>query len=122
MTTQEVAQRLVELVRQGQFDQAQNELYAPHAVSIEPDHMTAQTGMPNKSEGIEAIKGKGQHWNDSVEQFYGSTVSEPSVAGNYFTIAMSFDMQYKGQERRDDAEIAVYKVEDGKVVSEQFFY
>ena len=37
INTRDVADKLVELCRQGQYKQAQDELYADHAVSIEPE-------------------------------------------------------------------------------------
>lgn len=36
MTTEQVAKRYYELIQQHQYEQIQNELYAPNAVSIEP--------------------------------------------------------------------------------------
>jgi len=39
MTTEQIAARLAELCRQGQFEDAQKELYAENAVSIEPEGM-----------------------------------------------------------------------------------
>ena len=36
MTTQQIAHRLAELCNQGQFEQAQKELFADDAVSIKP--------------------------------------------------------------------------------------
>ena len=38
MTTQEVANRLVELCRQGQIEAAQTELYANDCSSLEPEN------------------------------------------------------------------------------------
>ena len=37
MNTQEIAKKLVEMCRQGKYLEAQNELYAENAVSIEPE-------------------------------------------------------------------------------------
>jgi len=36
MTTKEIASRLVDLVRKGEFEKAQQELYAQDTVSMEP--------------------------------------------------------------------------------------
>jgi len=36
-------------------------------------------------------------------------------------VTMSFDFTPKGQQRRTVEELAVYKVEYGKIVSQQFF-
>jgi len=114
MSTQEVANRLVELCRQGKFSEAQEALYAENAVSLEP-------GFP-KAEGREALREKGRQFEGMVEEMYGAEVSDPLVANDFFSVVMTIDVKYKGEERRDDSEICVYQVKDGKVVLEQFFY
>lgn len=118
MTTQEVANRLVELVAQGKYEEAQNELYHTDAISIEPDGPHAS----KKGEGLAAIIEKGKGWAEMVEEFHGNTVDGPMVSGNWFTIVLNMDITYKGMPRMHDTEICVYCVENGKIVSEQFFY
>ena len=118
MTTKEVADRLVELCRQGKIEDTQNELFAEDAVSIEPD----DTMGPRETKGLEGIKKKGEMFNSMLENFYGATISEPVVAGNCFSIGWDMDAQMKGQERMMMSEICVYKVKDGKIISEQFFF
>ena len=51
-----------------------------------------------------------------VEQFYGSTITEPIVTGDYFSIGWDTDIQMKGEERKIMGEICLYKVKDGKIV------
>ncbi len=117
MNTQEVANRLVELCRQGNYEQAQNELYCENACSIEPK------GAPNERvEGIEAIRQKGKQWEASVEQVHSAEVSEPIVAGNHFSLSMRNEITFKGMGRMKIEEICNYKVKDGKIIEEQFFY
>jgi len=117
MSTQEVASRLVEMCRQGQNMEALSELYAEHCVSRE------MPGMPNVlTEGLTAIKAKSENWYATVEEFHGGEVSDPVVAGNYFTCKMSFDITVKGQGRSQNEELCIYEVTDGKITSEQFFY
>ncbi|MFK7899184.1 MAG: SnoaL-like domain-containing protein [Cyclobacteriaceae bacterium] len=118
MTTQEVANKLVTYCREGKWEEAQKELYSQDIVSIE---MEGQ-GFPAKSEGMDAIKAKGEKWEGMVEEFHGMEVSEPVVAGDHFSCSMVMDLKMKGRERAKDEEIALYKVKDGKIVSEQFFY
>jgi len=119
MTTKEVADKLVDYCRTGRWDLAQEELYAADAVSIE---MEGAPGFPPRVEGMEAIKAKGEQWNAMVEEFHGVEIEGPIVAGDHFTVSMSMDITMKGQPRKKDPEIALYKVKDGKIVSEQFFY
>jgi hypothetical protein len=53
---------------------------------------------------------------------HGGWVSEILVAGNYLTCAMGMEVTMKGVGRINMDEVCVYKVKDGKIISEQFFY
>ena len=57
-----------------------------------------------------------------VAQFYNSTITDPVVAGDYFSVEWDTDIQMKDQQWQTISEICLYKVKDGKIVSEQFFY
>lgn len=118
MTTAEVANQLVEICRSGEWEKAYASLYADHAVSIEP----AGGPWPERCEGMDAIKAKGDQWGSMVEDFHGVEIEGPLVAGDYFTCTMKMDITMKGMGRSQNEEICLYKVEDGKIVSEQFFY
>lgn len=120
MNTTQVAARLVELCRQGHYEQAQNELYADDAVSIE------MAGLPSEAlgdaRGLDAIREKGRRWADNIVEIHGGSVSDPVVAGEWFSVAMGIDATYKDRGRMPMEEICVYRVRDGKIVHEQFFY
>lgn len=119
MTTQQVADRLVELCRQGKNVQAISELYSKDIVSIE---MFGDATMPKEMSGIDAINGKTKWWFDNHETHSGEA-SAPMVAGNHFAVKFKYDVTFKPQNRRMQfEEIAVYEVKEGKVVREQFFY
>lgn len=117
MTTQEVANRLVELCRQGAYDQALSELYSSEAESLEP----AGSPMPYVK-GMAGLIEKGKAFNEMVEQWHGGSVSDPIVAGNFFSVTMMMDVTLKGKGREEMDEVCVYEVKDGKVVKEQFFF
>ncbi len=118
MTTKEVANRLVEVCRQGKIEDAQNELFAEDAVSTEPNDSMG----PKETKGLDAIKKKGEMFNSMMEEFHGATISDPIVAGNYFSISWDLDAKMKGQDRMMMSEICLYKVKDGKITSEEFFF
>jgi hypothetical protein len=118
MNTQQIATRLAELCRQGQFEAAQKELFAEDAVSIEP-HATPD--FPKETKGLGAIVDKGHKFEAMVEQMHGCSVSAPLVTGNAIALALSLDVTMKGRGRVKLEEICAYEVKDGKIVSEQFF-
>ncbi|RZA28542.1 MAG: nuclear transport factor 2 family protein [Lysobacteraceae bacterium] len=120
MNTEQVAQRLVELCREGKYEQAQAELYGEDAVSIEMEGLP--TGALGNAVGMPAIREKGRKWMESIETIHGGSVGEPVIAGNWFSLAMGIDATYKGMGRMDMQEICVFRVRDGKIVHEQFFY
>lgn len=117
MTTQEVADKLVSLCREGQYQDAYN-LYADDAESIEME------GMP----GEKVTKGKENIWNgylqwaETIEEMHGGSVGEPVVAANHFVVPMSMDATFKGQGRWAFDELCMYQVENGKIKKAQYFY
>lgn len=120
MNTQQVAARLVELCRAGKFDEAQRELYADDAVSIEPEGLPA--GALGNVKGLAAIQEKSRKFNESVETFHSVSCSDAVVADGWFSVALGLDATFKGMGRIDMREICVYRVRNGKIVHEQFFY
>ena len=117
MTTQEIANRLVELCRTGQIQQAQTELYADDILSIEPEH-----GFTKTAKGKQAVAEKGKQFADMIETRHGGSFSDPIVCGRYFSIAMTLDATMKGAGRMLFEEICVYEVKDGRIICEQFFF
>ena len=118
MTTQEIANRLVELCRKGDFEKAQTDLFAEDAMSLEQE---ASPAFEKETKGKAAIKEKGQKWNSMVEEMKGITLSDPIVAGNSFALTMHMNVVMKERGPMDMTELCVYKVKDGKIVSEEFF-
>lgn len=117
MNTQEVANKLVQLCREGKNEEAINELYHDSIVSREP-----QGSHMELTEGKKAVLGKTQEWLDSVEEIHSSTISDPVVGDNFFSCVMDIDATYKKHGRMPMSEVCVYEVNDGKIVSDQFFY
>lgn len=120
MSTEQVAKRLVELCREGKYEQAQDELYAEDAVSVEMEGMAS--GALGNVKGLDAIREKGRKWKQTLLEIHGGSMSDPVVAGDWFSVASHFDATYKDMGRVPMQEICVYKARDGKIVHEQFFY
>jgi hypothetical protein len=117
MTTKQIAERLVSLCREGKFEEAQKDLFAPDVVSIEP---YATPEFPKETKGLPNIVEKGRKFMASVEAMHAMSVSDPLVAGNSFACTMTLDVTMKGQGRMNMSELCVYDVKDGKVISEEF--
>jgi hypothetical protein len=119
MTTQQVADTLVKLCSEGKFEEAMKALYGQDIVSMEAG---APPGQSRESKGIAAVKAKGEWWVANHE-VHSSSVQGPLVAGPYFSVVFKLDITFKPQSRRFQMEeVAVYKVVDGKIVYEEFFY
>jgi ketosteroid isomerase-like protein len=118
MTTSEIATKLVELCRSGQYETAHKKLYAEDAISIEPQ---ASPEFEKETKGLQAIEEKGKKFDSMVETMHSTAVSEPLVSGNVIAFTLTMDVTMKGQGRFTMEELCVYKVKDGKIVSEEFF-
>lgn len=119
MTTQEVATKLAKLCSEKNFQEAITTLYAPDIVSVEA---LAPPGGSRESKGLEAAKAKNEWWTANHE-VHSSKMEGPLVAGNHFVVTFKFDVTFKPESKRMQIEeIALYKVVDGKIVYEEFFY
>lgn len=118
MTTKEIADKLVDMCRKGKVEEAKEQLFAEDIISIEP----VEGLLPKETKGMDAIRKKAELFISMVENFYGDIISEPMVAGDYFSVTWQSDIQMKGETRKINTELCVYKTNDGKITSEQFFY
>ncbi|AKD55145.1 nuclear transport factor 2 family protein [Spirosoma radiotolerans] len=118
MTIDELADRLVTLCREGNYEQAQRELYSNDAKSIEP---TSAQGMPSV-QGLDAIIAKGNQFQRMIQEIHGGHVGGPLIAGNTIAITISLDATFTDGTRQTINELAVYTVQNGKIIEEQFFY
>src|SRR5690349_12141390 len=79
MSTEKVANRLVELCRKGEFEAAQKELFAEDAISIEP---YSTPDFEKETKGLKAIIEKGHKFESMVEKMHHLDISDPLVAEN----------------------------------------
>lgn len=118
MSTNEIASRLAGLCREGKWEQAQKELFADDAVSIEPH---ATPAFDKETKGLNAIIEKGHKFEAMLEELHRIELGEPIVAGNAIAFKLTMEVTMKGRPRENWEEICVYNVKDGKIISEQFF-
>jgi ketosteroid isomerase-like protein len=114
MQIQQIAGEVVKLIREGKNKQAKDIFYAEDIVSIE--------GNGDKLEGIGAIYQKSIDWAAQVSEVHSASVSEPLIAAGHFALNIKMDISYKNGYRAVMDEIAVYEVNDGKIVFEQYFF
>lgn len=118
MTTQEVANRLFELCKQNQHEQAYTELFALDAENIEPPHAQGMQSV----KGMEALLAKNLTFNNSIEEMHSGYTSEPKVFGPFIFMEMGMDVTMKGMGRMNMNEMCKYEVKEDKIISESFFY
>lgn len=118
MTTQEIANRLYELGKQGDFGTAQDELFSADATSTESN----MQGEIETAHGMEAIKEKGKKFQSMLEEMHNAYTNEPKVFGKYIFMEMGLDATMKNMGRMDMKEMCFYETKDGKIISERFFY
>lgn len=117
MTTKEIADKLAELCRKGDFEKAQKDLYAEDAISVEPH---ATPAFEKETKGLKNILEKGEKFNSMVEKMNSMDVSDPIIADNSFAFTMTMDVVMKDMGPMKMTELCIYEVKDGKVVKEQF--
>lgn len=115
-TVERIANRLVALCRQQQYQQAIQELYSPDIVSVE------MNGQPHRVQGFEALRQKEEQWEADFE-VHSITVSEPLISDNEFAVVMQLDATHRPSgQRMPMSEICVYEVANGQIVREYFIY
>ena len=117
MNTEEVAQKVVELVRKQAWHEAVDTLYDKEIVSVEA--RTTDDSSP-ETRGIEGVWGKVDWWLENME-VHSFKVHGPFVAHDRFVVQYDADVTDKSsKQRRQISEVGVYTVKNGKIVREEF--
>jgi hypothetical protein len=109
-----VANRLASQLRAGKFIEAYNELFDEQAESIDPLY----SNEPPLN-GIDKLIQREKGFLSKV-QIKKIAVSAPIIAGEYFTISLKMIFDMSGLERTIE-ELCLYKMKNGKILSQQFF-
>ncbi len=120
MNAKEIGQELVELCRQGKNRECIEKFYSPQIESVEA---ASPPGRDRVTKGIQGVVGKGEWW-ENAHEIHESNVEGPWPHGeDKFAVRFAFDVTNKeSQQRIKMDEIAVFTVNDGKIVREEFFY
>jgi len=113
MTTEEIVKRLVALVSEGKNLQAEEELYAPDALSVEQNGYSVT--------GLEAVMGKTKGAMEGMEAVHGGGIDIAYVGADTFLLHYKMDVTPKAGERMTMEEYGFYKIRDGKIAEEYYF-
>ncbi len=117
MKTEEVAKKVVELVRKQAWYEALDTLYDDDIVSVEAFSMSGGSPETREKEGV---RGKIDWWVNAME-VHSFDASEPFVAHDRFVVQYDADVTDKSsKQRRKLSEVGVYTVKNGKIVREEF--
>jgi hypothetical protein len=117
MKTEEVAQKVVELVRKQAWYEALDTLYDNDIVSVEA---RTSDGSSPETRGIKGVRGKVDWWLENM-QVHSFKASGPFVAHDRFVVQYDADVTDKNSKKRMQlSEVGVYTVKNGKIVREEF--
>ena len=117
MNTEQVAQKVVELVREQAWHEALDTLYDKNIVSVEARTMD---GSSPEKRGIGQVREKTDWWLQNM-QVHSFKANGPFVAHDRFVVQYDADFTDKNSKKRMQlSEVGVYTVKDGKIVREEF--
>jgi hypothetical protein len=117
MNTEQVAQKVVELVRKQAWHEALDTLYDNDIVSVEGQ---ASGGESAEKCGIEQVREKTDWWLKNM-QVHSFKATGPFVAHDRFVVQYDADVTDKNSKKRMQlSEVGVYTVKNAKIVREEF--
>jgi broad specificity phosphatase PhoE len=117
-TTTEIAARFHTLAQQEKWFEIQDEFFADDVRSIEPPDSPY---LPNATGKI-AVRQKAQDFVARVEAVHEAHTTAPVVGGDHFAVGRCIDCTVNGLGRIKIDQIMLYRVRDGRIILEQFFY
>jgi ketosteroid isomerase-like protein len=119
MTTQELADKFVQMCKEGKNFDVMKQLYHDDIVSVEAE--VRKTGS-HETAGKEAVIQKSAEWA-AAHEIHGATVEGPFMLGDEFGVVFEFDVTPKATgQRASNREIALYTVADGLITLEKYYY
>lgn len=116
MDIRELAMKYAAMVEAGQMDEAAATFWHDDVETFE-----AMPGEMSHTKGRAEGRAKAEWWYANHE-VHGMESDGPYVHGDHFLIRMMIDVTPKDAERMQMTEVVQYKVADGKVVEEKYFY
>lgn len=117
-TIAEIAARFHTLAQQEKWFEIQDEFFAEDVRSIEPPDSPY---LPNATGKI-AVRQKAQDFVSRVEAVHQAHTTAPVIGGDHFAVGRLIECTVRGLGRIKIDQIMLYRVRDGRIVLEQFFY
>ena len=115
MSTEDIAKELVALCNASHNLAAIDRFYAPDIASFEA------SGPMKETHGLENVKAKNAWWYSNHE-IHSSAARGPWVHGDMFVVEFVYEITPKASGQRTQMnEAALYTVQNGKIIREQFF-
>jgi hypothetical protein len=117
-TMEEVVSRFRELAGQEKWFEIQDELFSDNVRSIEPlnaPHLKTAEGKVN-------VRRKAEEFVNRILEVHNVHTSDLICGSGHFAVGRVMDLTVEGIGRLKMEEIMLYTVQDGMIVSEQFFY
>jgi hypothetical protein len=112
MNTEEVAKKVVELVRKQAWYEALDTLYDNDVISVE--------ATAPETRGKEGVRGKIDWWVNAME-VHSFEAGKPFVPHDRFVVQYDAEVTDKAsKQRRHMSEVGVYTVKNGKIAREEF--
>lgn len=121
MDIRELAADYAAMVAAGDMGGAAQKYWSPEIATYEAMSSPGMPGEFDETHGVEEAMKKVQWWEENNE-VHGLQSDGPYVHGDTFLIRMSIDVTPKGGTRMQMSEVVAYRVADGKVVEERYFY
>ncbi|MEO0613645.1 MAG: SnoaL-like domain-containing protein [Pseudomonadota bacterium] len=117
----DVANKLVEGCKANNEREGLDTLYHPEAESHEA--MAMEGSGSRMVKGIDGIKAKHDWWENAHEMHDGSVEGPFFHGADKFSVIFGLDVTNREtKERMQMKEVALYTVDQGKIVKEEFFY
>ena len=118
--TKEIAYQIKNNTQNGDFNANYDNFYADDVVAYEPEGNAF--GVVRELKGRNAIAERANGFHQMIDQVLSRTTSEPLIAGEYFTFHLRQEFMLKGIGYFQLDELCLFRVKDGKIVREEYFY
>jgi len=122
-STLEVGKNLVAMCREGRHMEVIEKYYHADIESIEPRDNDGSVGEGRIVKGKDAVRGKSEWWFQTFEPLSGDTDGPFPHGDDRFAVIFNVDIKERATGNVSHLEeVAVYTVQDGQIIKEEFFY